>query len=104
MTLGPKLDSVHSLYLHSGEPLDDGHLSMLAKKPPVSQETNTSARRVFKPSVTLNVTLTTSILSWTQFSDSKAGTYMWNAYLSSAKGTGCFAKPAIPKSPNNSEK
>lgn len=104
MELGPKLDSVHSLYLHSGAPLDDGLLSMLARRQHGWRETPTGVRRVFKPSGTPSVTLTTSTPSWTRFSDSKAGTYMWNAYSSNEKDTGCFAKPATPKLRNNKGK
>ena len=104
MELGPKLDSVHSLYLHSGEPLDAGLLSMLARKQPEWRAIRTGARRVFKPLGTPSVTLTTSTQSWTRFSDSKVGTYMWNAYSSNAKDTGCFAKPATPKLRNSKGK
>lgn len=98
MELGPYLASVSSLFQHSGEPLDDGLLSMLARSPQGLGETSISARRAFKPLAIQNVMLTTSTQLWTQFSDSKVGMYMWNAFSSSETDTGSFAKPVMPKS------
>jgi hypothetical protein len=104
MEIGPKLDSVRSLFLLSGEPQDDGLRSMPVRKQPALQGTPTDAPHVPKLSGTQNATLTTSIQSWTQFSGFKAGTHMWNAFLSSKTDTDCFAKPVMLKSRKNKGK
>ena len=104
MELGPVVDSVRSLYLHSGEPQDDGLQSMPVRKQPALRGTSTDVPHVPKLWATPNVMLTTSIPLWTQFSDSKVGTFMWNVFSSSETATGCFAKPAMPKSRRNSVK
>lgn len=101
MELGPKLDSVRSLYLHSGELQDDGLQSMPVRKQPALRGTSTDVPHVPKLSGTPNAMLTTSIPLWTQFSDSKVGMFMWNVFSSNEKATGCFAKPAMPKSRKN---
>jgi len=98
MELGPKLDSVRSLYLLSGELQDDGLQSMPVRREHGLVGTPTDVPHVPKLSGTPNATLTTSIPLWTQFSDSKVGMFMWNAFSSRETDTGCFAKPAMPKS------
>jgi hypothetical protein len=104
MEIGPKLDSVRLLYLLSGERLDDGLRSMPVRRQHGLVGTPTDVPHVPKLWATPNVMLTTSIPLWTQFSDSKVGMFMWNAFSSSETGTGCFAKPAMPKSRRNSVK
>lgn len=97
MELGPNLDSVRSLYLHSDEPLDDGLLNMLVKKQQGWRATRTGVKPVLQPLVTPTAKLIIKPPLWTRLSDSKAGTNMWNGSLSNEKATGCFAKPATPK-------
>lgn len=98
MELGPVVDSVRSLYLHSGEPQDDGLQSMPVRKQPALRGMPTDVPHVPKLSGTPNAMLTTSIPLWTQFSDSKVGMFMWNVFSSNETVTDCFAKPAMPKS------
>jgi len=104
MEIGPKLDSVRSLYLLSGEHLDVGLQSMPVRRQHGLLGTPTDVPHVPKLSGTPNATLTTSIQLWTQFSDSKVGTFMWNVFSSNETATGCFAKPAMPRSRKSSGK
>lgn len=104
MELGPVVDSVRSLYLHSGELQDDGLQSMPVRREHGLVGTSTDVPHVPKLSGTPNATLTTSIPLWTQFSDSKVGMFMWNAFSSRETDTGCFAKPAMPRSRKSKEK
>jgi len=98
MELGPVVDSVRSLYLHSGELQDDGLQSMPVRRERALLGTSTDVPHVPKLSGTRNAMLTTSIPLWTQFSDSKVGTFMLNAFSLSETATDCFAKPAMPRS------
>lgn len=104
MELGPKLDSVLSLYRHSGVLPGDGLRSMPAKKQRALRGTSTDAPHVPKLSATQNATWTTSIPLWIRLSDSKAGMFMSSVFLLKNPVTGCFAKPAIPKSPKSKSK
>lgn len=104
MELGPKLDSVLSLYLHSGELPGDGPRSMPVKKQRALRGTNTDAPHVPRLLATQNAKSTTSIPWWIQFADSKVGTYMSNVFSSKERATGCFANPAMPKSRRNKSK
>jgi hypothetical protein len=104
MEIGPRVDSVRSLFLLSGEHLDVGLRSMPVRKQPALRGTPTDAPHVPKLLATRNATLTTSTPLWTQFSDSKDGTLMWNASSLNEKATDCFAKPAMPKSRKNKGK
>lgn len=99
MELGPVVDSVRSLYLLSGELLDVGLLSTPVKRQPALHGTPTDAPHVPRLYQIVNAMPTTKIQSWTQYSDGKDGTLLWNAFLSNKMDTGYFAKPAIPKSP-----
>ena len=104
MELGPVVDSVRSLYLLSGEHQDDGLRSMPVRREHGLVGTSTDVPHVPKLSGTPNAMSTTSIPLWTQFSDSKVGMFMWNAFSSREKATDCFAKPAMPKSRKSREK
>jgi len=101
MELGPKLESVVSLHLHSVGLLGDGGLSTLAARLRELDEISTSAPPAKRSLAMRKPTLTTSSPSWTLFEDFAGGTNTSPGCSSRWMGSGYFARTVIHRSRHN---
>ncbi len=101
MELGPKLESVVSLHLHSVGLLGDGGLSTLAARLRELDEISTSAPLAKRSLAIQKPILITSTPSWTLYADSKDGMSTSPGFLSRPTGSVFYVRTATHKSPHS---
>ena len=104
MELGPKLDSVRSLHLHSAELLEDGGRSTLAERLHALDVISTGVLLAKKSSAIKKPTLITSSPSSILFEDFVDGTNTYNDYSSKLMDSDYFVPSVIRKSRKRSAK
>ena len=104
MELGPKLESVVSLHLHSVGLLGDGGLSTLAERLHELDEISTSAPPAKRSLGIQKPILITSTPSWTLYADSKDGMSTSPGFLSRPMGSVFYVRHATRKSPHSNAK